>query len=171
MITGGGQGLDYVIKIFSATEKNAMVNIIWISTDPGKVYIYSQIGLLKLSKVWNFRVNSHSRQKYVKFSRCSHSGGDGARWCVNSRSRQKCVNFPCWSHSGGRPKWLSNHMGCRPMITDDSTGGGVKNPIFMITWYVNAPLNGPLGQKKSLLFLVLWFGTNPTSERARFFLV
>ena len=54
MITGGGgQGLDYVIKIFSATEKNAMVNIILISPDPDK-YTYILRLVIKIVKSLKF---------------------------------------------------------------------------------------------------------------------
>ena len=54
MITGGGgQGLDYVIKIFSATEKNAMVNIILISPDPDK-YTYILRLVIKIVKSQKF---------------------------------------------------------------------------------------------------------------------
>ena len=50
---GGGQGLDYVIKIFSATEKNAMVNIILISPDPDK-YTYILRLVIKIVKSQKF---------------------------------------------------------------------------------------------------------------------
>ena len=65
-LQGGGQGLDYVIKIFSATEKNAMVNIIWISPDPDKyTYILRLVIkivksfaliLIRVKSTWNFHV-------------------------------------------------------------------------------------------------------------------